>query len=253
MKTGIVITMAGAGSRFAQAGYTRPKYEIEVHGRSLFAWSMHSLQSFIDDGSPFIFVARDSPEVRRFIQTQCADLGITDYSVTLINSITDGQATTALLAGGSWDDVARPLAIYNIDTFVSPAALPSASVRGNGWVPCFPGQGDKWSFASADENGRITELREKKRISPHATIGLYWFDSFARYARAYAKHYGNLAKPEAGERYIAPLYNSLIKDEADIRIHHVPASEVYPLGTPEDVIAFQERPRPALMTARTAQ
>ena len=32
----IVITMAGLGSRFRKAGYTVPKYQIEVNGHTLF-------------------------------------------------------------------------------------------------------------------------------------------------------------------------------------------------------------------------
>lgn len=39
----IVITMAGLGERFLKAGYKQPKYEIEVHGKTLFEWSLLSL------------------------------------------------------------------------------------------------------------------------------------------------------------------------------------------------------------------
>jgi hypothetical protein len=240
--TGIVITMAGAGSRFVHAGYTVPKYQIEAHGRTLFSWSMESLRSFIDSGSPFLFVARGEPGTRRFIEAQCRSLGIRSYRVLELDSITDGQATTALLAGELWDDLSRPLAIYNIDTYVNPAALPVSAVRGNGWIPCFPGEGDKWSFAAADSRGRVTEVREKNRISPCATVGLYWFDSFTRYAAAYAAYYADPRHIEAKERYIAPLYNQLIAETQNVYLHNVPARDVYPLGTPEDVELFARRP-----------
>lgn len=242
-RTGVVITMAGAGSRFAQAGYKVPKYEIVARGETLFAWSMQSLRSFIDEGCPFYFIARpdygDSGRVRRFIAYECARIGISTYEVITIDSLTDGQATTALLARGCWNDASEPVAIYNIDTHVAPWAMNIGDVRGAGWIPCFPGEGDKWSFAAADGEGLVTEVREKKRISPNATVGLYWFDSFDRYADAYRRYYSNPLMLEARERYIAPLYNQLIEDGARVYMQPISANQVFPLGTPEDVRVFE--------------
>jgi hypothetical protein len=243
--------MAGAGSRFAQAGYTQPKYEIEAHGRTLFAWSMQSLRSFIEDGSPFTFIARNLPGVGQFIRGQCSEIGIRRYAIHVLEAFTDGQATTAMLARDSWDESRRPVAIYNIDTYVNPAALPVSAIRGNAWIPCFPGEGGKWSFAAADSHGRVTEVREKKRISPHASIGLYWFDSFSRYTKAYEKYYADPRNLEASERYIAPLYNQVISDGGEVYLHEVGAGDVYPLGTPEDVDVFRAEQRPANSTFRT--
>jgi len=42
----IVITMGGLGFRFQKAGYTVPKYQIEVKGKTLFEWSMISMDAF---------------------------------------------------------------------------------------------------------------------------------------------------------------------------------------------------------------
>lgn len=238
LDTSVIITMAGAGSRFAQAGYTVPKYEIIARGRTLFAWSMESLRSFIEAGCPFVFVAREHDNVRSFIGQECRHIGIQEYDVITLGALTDGQATTAMLAQPLIDE-SKPLAIYNIDTYVDPNGMKAENVRGAGWIPCFPGEGDKWSFAAADDSGRVSELREKRRISPHATLGLYWFDSFARYADVYRRYYARPENLEAKERYIAPLYNQVIFDGGEVYIHSVPASYVHPLGTPEDVEAFE--------------
>jgi hypothetical protein len=245
--------MAGAGSRFVRAGYSQPKYEIEVHERSLFAWSMLSLRSFSDAGCPFTFVARNVPGVDRFIEAECQALGIDVKAIRKIDAVTDGQATTAMLATPDWDDVSRPVAIYNIDTYVAPSALPLTMVRGEGWIPCFPGEGDKWSFAAADPQGLVSEVREKVRISRHATVGLYWFDSFARYAQAYSDYYANPRRTEASERYIAPLYNQVIEDGGSVYMHEIDARNVHGLGTPEDVEAFAKGQCPDLAAAVVAQ
>jgi hypothetical protein len=252
-QAGVVITMAGAGSRFAHAGYDKPKYEIEVHGRTLFSWSMRSLRAFIDEGCRFVFVARNTAGINAFIRSQCEEIGIRSNELLLLDTVTDGQATTALVAQSVWDDMDRPLAIYNIDTYVSPAALSVSTIRGNGWLPCFPGEGDKWSFAAADPAGRVSEVREKKRISSNATVGLYWFDSFRRYADAYQRYYSTPGHLDAHERYIAPLYNQLIADHAEVFLHQLQADDVCALGTPEDVALFRDRPKPGAPVVASEQ
>ena len=238
--TSVIITMAGFGRRFLDAGYAVPKYRIEAHGRSLFTWSLLSLRSFIDDQSQFVFVVRSADNASAFIESEAAALGIRDMSVLEIDAPTDGQATTAILARDRIDTPGSPMLIYNIDTFVHPDALPSDAVRGDGWIPCFPAAGDHWSFARTDEAGRVLEVREKRRISEHATVGLYWFSSFELYAEAYHAYYGRERTTEAGERYVAPLYNHLLEAKAPVFVHSIPLAAVIPLGVPAEVERFRD-------------
>lgn len=244
MPTQIVITMAGFGQRFRDAGYDLPKYRIAAHGRTLFHWSLLSLQSFIQAGASLLFIARAADQCEGFIRGEVPALDIQDWSLLELAAPTDGQATTALQAMSRLVP-SRPMLIYNIDTFVEPACLSSDRVRGDGWIPCFPGAGSGWSFARTPENSdRISELREKQRISPHATIGLYWFRSAALYTDLYRRFYADPGQPEAGERYIAPMYNRLIEDGGEVYLHRVPLEGVHPLGTPAEVQQFIAAPPP---------
>ena len=244
--TTVIITMAGFGRRFLDAGYTVPKYRIEAHGRSLFAWSMLSLRDFIDNGAHFIFVVRGADASSAFIRDEANALGIAKVDVVELDQPTDGQATTAMLAANAVADRTAPVVIYNIDTFVHPSALAASSVRGDGWIPCFNAAGDAWSFAAAEADGRVTVVREKVRISPHATVGLYHFGSFDLFADTYTTHYADPANIEKGERYVAPIYNTLIANGGRVFIHDVPVSDVIPLGVPNDVAAFTQRTPPEL-------
>jgi dTDP-glucose pyrophosphorylase len=244
--TTAIITMAGFGRRFAEAGYRIPKYRIVEHDRSLFSWAMLSLRSFIESGAPFVFVVRADDEAADFICTEAKALAIRTVAIVELPQPTDGQATTALAAALAVDDKRAPILIYNIDTFVHPKSLSTDAVRGDGWIPCFAAQGDAWSFAAADATGRVTEVREKMRISPHATIGLYWFSSFELYSDAYAHHYSERSNLEKGERYVAPIYNTLIADGRPVYIHDVPLTSVIPLGVPLDVERFRAAIPPKL-------
>lgn len=237
----MAITMAGLGSRFAMAGYDRPKYEVEALGRPLFDWSMLSLEAFRTAGWHFSFAAR-GPEAADFIGDRCDKLGIVSFDILTLEEVTDGQATTALpLAERAEDD--EPFAIYNIDTFVRPGAMaPPDSDDCSGWIPCFPAPGDGWSFARCGPDGHVQELREKIRISDHATVGLYWFDTARRYRNAYHDYFGAGGREEKGERYVAPLFNQLIADGTVVRIEQLELADVGMLGTPDQVAQFIDSP-----------
>lgn len=120
----IVITMAGLGSRFRKAGYTVPKYMIEAHGKTLFEWSMESLSGFDLEKNTCIFIVRKEDDASAFIHDTCKKLGIADVKVIELDYLTDGQATTAMLASKEWEKN-DSLMIYNIATWdacISPAS-----------------------------------------------------------------------------------------------------------------------------------
>lgn len=241
----IVVTMAGRGSRFRAAGYQVPKYAIEVHGRTLFEWSLLSLRDFTSQGAPVTFVALREHAVLPFVERQCAKLGIARANTAEIEDVTDGQASSVLAAAPHLN-ADRALLVYNIDTFVHPQSLRAGDVRGDGWIPCFPGAGEGWSFARADGQSRVLEVREKKRISPHASVGLYGFSSFKLYSEAYHAYYADGQKLERGEKYIAPLYNQLLAWKRPVYLSELPLAAVHPLGTPDEVRAFAREAAPVL-------
>ena len=130
MKMTVVITMAGLGSRFRKEGYKMPKYQIEAHGRTLFDWSMESLKGFADPENDYIFVVRKEDDAEEFIRSSCEKIGITNVTVIGSDYLTDGQATTAMLAKDVWDKESA-LMIYNIDTYVEAyeKAAPTGRMR----------------------------------------------------------------------------------------------------------------------------
>lgn len=248
MRGTMAITMAGLGSRFSKAGYDRPKYEIEVLGHPLFDWSMTSVNAFQQAGWTYSFAVPAGRNAEAYVRSRAKVLGLDVSNILTMKELTDGQATTALHLARAADQKA-PFAIYNIDTFVAPSALAppvgSADADGrklDGWIPCFPGPGDGWSFVRLDEHDRVVEVREKQRISEHATVGLYWFASAELYRRTYDTYFSVAGREEKGERYVAPMYNQLIADGGRVEIARLSLDDVGMLGTPEQVTAFTEDP-----------
>jgi NDP-sugar pyrophosphorylase family protein len=237
----IIITMAGAGRRFRDAGYDLPKYRIEAHGKTLFEWSLASLRDYLPHAKRVVFLVRAEDGSAAFIAEQAAKLGIERADVTELDYLTDGQATTALI-GMRRLGANEPVMIYNIDTYIEPGELRFDQIRGAGYVPCFHGKGDHWSFVRLGESGRAVEVSEKRRISDNCSLGAYYFSSAALYRDAYERLYG-AHWDGVREKYIAPMYNLLIADQGEVRISLVDPRRVHVLGTPEELDAFLALPR----------
>jgi choline kinase len=225
--------MAGDGRRFRNVGIDTAKHMIAVKDKTLFEWALSSLMNFYDN--KFIFVVRKSHNSTDFINEKCQLLGIKDFEIETIDYLTKGQASTALEAEGKIQDSSDSIMIYNIDTYVEPDQLEPGLIKGDGWIPAFRAEGDKWSFVKFGDDLEVTEVTEKERISEFGTIGLYYFKSFNLFKKCYSKYKFESYR----EEYIAPLYNFLIKDPFfNLYTHIIDKNAVHVLGTPEDVIKF---------------
>lgn len=235
----IVITMGGLGNRFRKMGYTVPKYMIEAKGKTLFEWSLISLDGYKNKVAQYIFIAMkdDTVDVAKFIATKCSELGIKNYHVIILDYLTDGQATTAMMAEKYWKPD-HGLLVYNIDTYVESGAMKSEDLKGDGFIPCFHAEGEHWSFVRLNKKGQVVEIKEKERISDNCTLGAYFFKSCRLYKSLYEEYYGQKSELVNGEKYIAPLYDYLLKKGGEIYISNISPSLVHVLGTPEELQTF---------------
>ncbi|MBS0254024.1 MAG: NTP transferase domain-containing protein [Proteobacteria bacterium] len=242
----IVIPMAGASRRFAEAGYGPPKYMLPLAGRPLFDWAVLSFAgSFAHDS--FLFILRDVAGTRDFVAARARALGLARWAIAELDGPTAGQAETVELglvqAGVAGTE---PLAIFNIDTIrpgLDPAPIPGT----DGWLEVFSAPGDNWSFIEPDpaDPQRVIRCTEKQRISDHCCTGLYQFASAALFAEALA---AERAAPSSHELFVAPLYNHLIARGARIGWREAPADRVILSGVPAEYEALLAELPAALRT-----
>ena len=118
----IIITMGGNGRRFRESGYDIPKYMVKVKNKTLFEWSILSLDNFKKLNPKYIFVVKSCDNAAEFIEKMSAKMELKNIEIIELDELTDGQATTALLAEQKWIK-GLPVLIYNIDTHVTPKAI----------------------------------------------------------------------------------------------------------------------------------
>lgn len=234
----IVIPMAGLGSRFAQAGYEKPKPFIDVDGQPMIARVMDNLQY---PGANYILIARkehleQEKELVARIEKQ--------YKATFIgiDKLTEGTACTVLYARKHINNDA-PLLIANSDQLVDASIaefIDDCLDKGmDGSILTFRDAelNPKWSFAKTDENGLVTEVQEKKAISEFATVGIYFFRKGSDFVDHAVDMIINNDRVN-NEFYTCPVYNYSIRDGRNIIIYNILQEEMHGLGTPEDLEAY---------------
>ena len=107
----------------------------------------------------------------------------------------------------------------------------------DGGILTFHSTHPKWSYARLDESGFVSEVAEKKVISEHATVGVYYWGKGSDYVK-YAEQMIEKNIRVNNEFYVAPVYNEAIADGKKIRIKDI--QKMWGIGTPEDLNYFLE-------------
>jgi HAD superfamily hydrolase (TIGR01509 family) len=237
-KLNILIPMAGAGSRFEQAGYTFPKPLIEVNGKPMIQVVVENLN--ID--ANYIYVVQKSHRKKYNLDTML-NLITPGCKIVEVDVLTEGAACTALLAK-DYINSDSPLFFANSDQFVewdsNEFMYKMQESNCDGGIVTFKATHPKWSFAKVDDNGFVTEVAEKNPISDNATVGYYYWKHGSDFVKYAEKMIGRNIRVN-NEFYVCPVFNQAIEDCKKIRIFE--SSKMWGLGTPEDLKFYLENHR----------
>lgn len=234
-KMNVLIPMAGAGSRFAKAGYTFPKPLIEVNGKPMIQVVVENLN--VD--AHFIFLVQKE-HYEKYNLKQLLNLIAPGCDIIQVDGLTDGAACTTLLSKELIDNDS-PLLMANSDQFVewnSNECLYAFTADGvDGGIITFKATHPKWSFARLGNDGFVSEVAEKNPISDNATVGIYYWKKGSDYVK-YAEQMISKDIRTNGEFYVCPVFNEAIGDNKKIRVKEI--EKMWGIGTPEDLNYFLE-------------
>ena len=231
----VIIPMAGAGSRFQQAGYTFPKPLIEVKGKPMIQVVVENLN--ID--AKYIFIVQKS-HYEQYNLKHLLNLISPKCEIVQVDGMTEGAACTTLLAK-EFIDNDQPLVYANSDQFLdwnSNEFMYAMEADGvDGGMLTFTATHPKWSFAKVGPEGLVSEVAEKKPISDIATAGIYYWKKGSDYVKYAEKMIQDNTRVN-NEFYVCPVFNEAIKDNKKIKTFHFEG--MWGLGTPEDLRYYLE-------------
>lgn len=234
----IVIPMAGAGSRFSKAGYSKPKPFIDVDGKPMI---VRVLENLAYPNARFFLIARKEHIEAEIELTQQIER---DFNATFIpiSNLTEGTACTVLYAR-KYINNDQPLLIANsdqiVDLEISEFINDFYNRKLDGSILTFidDKRDPKWSFARLGESDLVVEVQEKKAISEFATVGIYLYLRGRDFVDATIDMIIHRDQVNC-EYYTCPTYNYLINEQKRIGIFNMPFEAMHGLGTPEDLESF---------------
>ena len=231
----VLIPMAGAGSRFEQAGYTFPKPLIDVRNKPMIQVVVENLNIKAN----YIYIVQKSHREKYNLDT-LLNLITPGCKVVEVDGLTEGAACTALMAK-EYINSNAPLFFANSDQFVewdsNEFLYKMNETEADGGIVTFKATHPKWSFAKVDEKGLVTEVAEKNPISDIATVGYYYWKHGSDFVK-YAEQMIEKNVRVNGEFYVCPVFNEAIADCKQIRTFDI--KQMWGLGTPEDLNYYLE-------------
>lgn len=241
----VVVPMAGAGSRFAKAGYKHIKPLIDVLGKPMIQRVIENL-NLVTSRHIFLCQQRhmDEYHLDMLLPWLVGGSGARNTTVTAaVPELTEGAAVTLMNAERYIEDLTAPLFIANSDQWVEDFNMTEFMYRmqapgvdaGIVVFEC-PERDPKWSYARVDPvTGWVTEVAEKTAISDLATVGFYYWKRAADFFR-YAKSMIAKNIRTNNEFYVCPVFNEAIADGKNVAVYK--CSRMWGLGTPEDLAVF---------------
>ena len=232
----VVIPMGGEGKKFIERGYTFPKPLVEITGKPMIEIVVNNVRPREDH--QFVFLCREE-HLQSFALGDVLDLIAPKSKTVVMFNPTAGALCSILLATEHLQEDGE-LLVVNADQYVDASVddFLDAARRGewDGYIMTFPSTHPKWSYVKL-EGEEVASVAEKRPISRHATVGLYYF----RQGRDFLEAAERMIMKQAtvgGEFYVCPIYNELILMGKRISTYPIDGERMHSLGTPEDVERF---------------
>lgn len=252
----ILIPIGGKGERFAAAGYTEPKPLIRIYHKEMILWVLDNIRYLPETDSVFVFYFPENVPAK--IESVVLAKHPTVRFVAISKQTCGAAETLALgiaeLQQAYRSDLRESTMVLDCDTFyradireLYARFIADWKVDRNAvfYTPTDDPR-SLFSYIRFDsQTNKIAEIREKERISSNANTGAYCFediDVLAGYAQRVVS--GNIRV--RGECYTSCIIAEMIRAGHSFSGIELAPSEVFHLGTPAQLAAFQRDTRVCL-------
>ena len=226
----LIIPIGGIGNRFRVEGYTIPKHLLTLKGKPILWHTINGFKKLLDNHQLVLILREEAYSMKEEYEKILADLQIENYDIFFLGFSTRGQAETVFeYTKNSKSD--EEVYVFNADSFYVDFPVPELDV--DGFLDTVNEEGNHWSFVAA-ENGKVTRVVEKERVSDNCSTGLYYFKSSDLFNEAYQNTYLGNVKSDLKEHYIAPIYNYMIARQQKVDFRLLSRDEIVFCGTPKE-------------------
>ena len=237
----VIIPMSGMSRRFMDAGYTIPKYLLEIDGKTVIE---HIIDLYPKDTEFVCILNRkhhDETDIAGLLLHKLPD----GSCVSVVDPHKLGPVHSVLQVLDKIDDDEQVIVNYcdfsmywDYDKFlkhVNDTQCDGCVISYTGFHPHMLGS-DNYAFCRTDGE-KILEIREKQpftdnKMSEYASTGTYYFKK-GSYVKKYFQQLVDEDINIKGEYYVSLVHNLLIKDNLLNTIYEVPVMLQW--GTPLDV------------------
>ncbi|MGK0366908.1 MAG: capsule biosynthesis phosphatase [Thermoproteota archaeon] len=234
LNTNWVVCAAGKGSRFSNLGVVTPKPQIILNGMSFLERSLSCL-----DVKPKDRIIIITNKENKTIELKSRVSSLYPWAQVIwveLNKHTKGQLDTFYHARKALD-LNFSTVIWNSDTYFKSDTLSTMMKNEDidAIVPCGKIQGNQWSFFEplSNKDLRIVKAREKVKISPWASVGLYYFKNTENLLKITKKCLTSKLSKNVKEYYVSNLYNEDFLRDQNTMI--APVDIFKPFGTIAEV------------------
>jgi hypothetical protein len=257
----IIIPLCGIGKRFADKGYTYPKPLIKVLNKEIISYTLDNLQLSPDDKIYIIYhKSLDDFNFSEFINKRNENI-----KLIKVDHYTKGAVETVLIGLPHIDNTSYPCLLLDGDTFYICDILSYARCAKNNTVFYFKETIDndnhekpkfsyikmsetsdpkmsetsdpKMSDTEMSEDGVLTDIIEKQRISDNANTGAYLFKDVNTLTK-YANYIIDNNIKFNNEYYTSCIIKEMINDNHIFNGKRIDINDYISLGTPEQVEHF---------------
>ena len=242
-ETRLILPMAGKGSRFSMQGYRQPKPLLPINNQPMFICAVNDLPKC----ERFDFVALAEHQQKYDLRSQLERHYPKNYTLTLLNEMTNGQACTCEIAMLEQQiDLEKPIMIsasdngvlYNEEEYQRIVDNPENDIivwsfRNNQASLRNP---DMYAWLDVDEHEFVKHVSCKKFIykdplKTHAIIGTMFFRKAKYFLEALRENY-SLKHTTNGEYYVDDVLNRNIANGLRVKVFEVEKYVCW--GTPDD-------------------
>ena len=244
----VIISMSGLSSRFSNAGYTIPKFMIDIDGKKVIE---HIIDLYPVD-SDFLFIINDKHAEDTDI-VNLLESGVDRKDIVVIPRHKKGPVFSIQNFEDYIDDDEQVVINYcdfsmywdydDFEKYVNETECDGCVVCYTGFHPHMLGS-DNYAFCKTDspKDLQIREIREKQpftndKMSEFASTGTYYFKK-GSYVKKYFKELIEKDIIINCEYYVSLVHNLLIEDGLINLVYEIP--HMLQWGTPIDVSEYMQ-------------